>query len=164
MGRLGSKARSSIGQCAAWMGLDIAYVKKPRFQCRMMMKLSDEKKLKCLEFLLTNHSTELLHPYTKEWNAKLEEMELSCDAPDEKDDVIANDPRVIKIIDWTEDEDSDDNANITDKEDDDEEEIIDNDVDSDVDQNLVMDMEEKKMTSHGLGFTYKRGCEGMDLE
>lgn len=34
MGRLGNKARSSIGQCAAWMRPDIVYVKKPVFQCR----------------------------------------------------------------------------------------------------------------------------------
>ncbi|KAF8379629.1 hypothetical protein HHK36_029070 [Tetracentron sinense] len=49
-------------------------------------KLSDEKKSKCLEFLLSNHPVQLLHPYTKEWKAKLEEMELGCDAPDEDDD------------------------------------------------------------------------------
>ncbi|RYR46313.1 hypothetical protein Ahy_A07g032048 [Arachis hypogaea] len=115
MGRLGSKARSLIGQCAAWMRPDIIYVKKPVFQCRFepqdnffkpliplldpeteqdflfelenddgtvdtctyfgglckivkisqkafvddvvnaYQKLSDEKKSKCLEFLLGNH-------------------------------------------------------------------------------------------------------------
>lgn len=46
-------------------------------------KLSDEKKSKCLEFLLSNHPVPLLHPYTKEWKAKLEEEELGCDAPDD---------------------------------------------------------------------------------
>ncbi|KAK8961227.1 hypothetical protein KSP40_PGU017790 [Platanthera guangdongensis] len=49
-------------------------------------KLSDEGKCRCLEFLLRNHPVDLLHPYTKEWKAKLEEMELGCDAPDESDD------------------------------------------------------------------------------
>ncbi|KAL2316659.1 hypothetical protein Fmac_030535 [Flemingia macrophylla] len=206
MGRLGSKARSSIGQCAAWMRPDIVYVKKPVFQCRFepqdnffnpiiplldpkteqdylfelknddgsvelctyfgglckivkvnqkafvddvvnaYQKLSDEKKSKCLEFLLTNHPVELLHPYTKEWKAKLEEMELGCDAPDEEDDAIADDPEETEILDWIEDEGSDDDANITNEEVDDEEELIDNDddVDGDEDQDLVMDMEENE--------------------
>ncbi|KAL8167625.1 hypothetical protein V2J09_009124 [Rumex salicifolius] len=49
-------------------------------------KLSDEKKSKCLGFLLMNHPVELLHPYTKEWKAKLEEMELGCDAPDDDEE------------------------------------------------------------------------------
>lgn len=49
-------------------------------------KLSDEGKSRCLEFLLRNHPVDLLHPYTKEWKAKLEEMELGCDAPDGSDD------------------------------------------------------------------------------
>ncbi|KVI02160.1 hypothetical protein Ccrd_019556 [Cynara cardunculus var. scolymus] len=40
-------------------------------------KASDEKKSKCLEFVLGNHPIELLHPYTKEWKAKLEDMERS---------------------------------------------------------------------------------------
>lgn len=205
MGRLGSKARSSIGQCAAWMRPDLVYVKKPVFQCRFepqdnffnpiiplldpkteqdylfelqnddgsvelctyfgglckiakvnqkafvddvvnaYQKLSDEKKSKCLEFLLTNHPVELLHPYTKEWKAKLEEMELGCDAPDEEDDAIVDDPEETEILDWIEDEGSDDEANITNEEDDDEEELIDDDdVDGNEDQDLVMDMEESE--------------------
>ncbi|KAF6146907.1 hypothetical protein GIB67_002947 [Kingdonia uniflora] len=41
---------------------------------------------RCLEFLLSNHPVDILHPYTKVWKAKLEEMELGCDAPDEDDD------------------------------------------------------------------------------
>ncbi|KNA09414.1 hypothetical protein SOVF_153780 [Spinacia oleracea] len=49
-------------------------------------KLSDEKKSKCLEFLLMNHPVQLLHPYTKEWKAKLEEEEMGCDAPDDDDE------------------------------------------------------------------------------
>ncbi|PON98453.1 hypothetical protein TorRG33x02_056870 [Trema orientale] len=55
-------------------------------------KLSDEKKSKCLGFLLKNHPIQLLHPYTKEWKAKLEEMELGCDAPDDDDDLRVRDP------------------------------------------------------------------------
>ncbi|KAK9688786.1 hypothetical protein RND81_09G010900 [Saponaria officinalis] len=49
-------------------------------------KMSDERKSRCLEFLLMNHPVQLLHPYTKEWKARLEEMELGCDAPDDEDD------------------------------------------------------------------------------
>ncbi|TKY56781.1 hypothetical protein E2542_SST21227 [Spatholobus suberectus] len=208
MGRLGSKARTSIGQCAAWMRPDIIYVKKPVFQCRFepqdnffqaiipfldprteqdflfelqnddgtvelctyfgglckivkvnqkafvddvvnaYQKLSDEKKSKCLEFLLTNHPVELLHPYTKEWKTKLEEMELGCDAPDEEDDAIVDDPEETEILDWIEDEGSDDDADVIDEEED-EEELIDDDnddddVDGDEDQDLVMDMEESE--------------------
>ncbi|KAA3453102.1 hypothetical protein EPI10_009174 [Gossypium australe] len=39
-------------------------------------KLSEEGKSRCLGFLLGNHPLPLLHPYTKERKAKLEEMEL----------------------------------------------------------------------------------------
>lgn len=203
MGRLGNKARSSIGQCAAWMRPDIVYVKKPVFQCRFepqddffkpiipflnpkteqdflfelenddgsvelctyfgglckivkvnqkalvndvvnaYQKLSDEKMSKCLEFLL-NHPVELLHPYTKEWKAKLEEMELGCDAPDEEDDAIVDDPDETEVLDWIEDEGSDDDTNITDDDEDEEELIDDDDDDGDEDQDLVMDMEESE--------------------
>ncbi|ESW13846.1 hypothetical protein PHAVU_008G231100 [Phaseolus vulgaris] len=202
MGRLGNKARSAIGQCAAWMRPDIVYVKKPVFQCRFepqdsffkpiipqlnpqteqdflfelenddgsvelctyygglckivkvnqkafvddvvnaFEKLSDEKKSKCLEFLLKNHPVELLHPYTKEWKAKLEEMELGCDAPDE-DDAVVDDPDDTEILDWIEDEGSDDDANAVDDEEEEEEELNDDDdVDPYENQDLVMDMEE----------------------
>ncbi|KAG6403615.1 hypothetical protein SASPL_135841 [Salvia splendens] len=71
---------------------------------RQLSKLSDEDKSKCLEFLLGNHPMLLLHPYTKEWKAKLEEMELGCDAPDDNDDVrkVGGD-----FIDWVEEERND---------------------------------------------------------
>ncbi|XP_060189197.1 uncharacterized protein LOC132618151 [Lycium barbarum] len=76
-------------------------------------KLSDEKKSKCLMFLLGNHPVHLLHPYTKEWKAKLEEMELGCDAPDDDDDYGSNNKGETEIVDWIEDdedgEDDDDN-------------------------------------------------------
>ncbi|KAH7666604.1 hypothetical protein IHE45_12G006900 [Dioscorea alata] len=69
-------------------------------------KLSDEKKSKCLEFLLGNHPMELLHPWTKEWKAKLEELELGCDAPDDSDDDLG-DGDENRITDWIEEEDGD---------------------------------------------------------
>ncbi|XP_062096802.1 uncharacterized protein LOC133802503 [Humulus lupulus] len=69
-------------------------------------KLSDEKKSKCLEFLLKNHPMQLLHPYTKEWKAKLEEMELGCDAPDDESDMrVPDDLGQNEIVDWIEEED-----------------------------------------------------------
>lgn len=69
-------------------------------------KLSDERKSKCLEFLLGNHPMELLHPWTKEWKAKLEELELGCDAPDDSDDDLG-DGDENRITDWIEEEDGD---------------------------------------------------------
>ncbi|KAB5521372.1 hypothetical protein DKX38_025691 [Salix brachista] len=53
-------------------------------------KMSDERKSECLGFLLRNHPVPLLHPYTKEWKAKLEEMELGCDAPDDDEEYGVN--------------------------------------------------------------------------
>ena len=206
MGRLGNKARSLVGQCAAWMRPDIVYVKRPVFQCRFepqdnffnaiipfldpnteqdylcqlenddgsvetctyygglcklvkvnqkafvddvvnaYQKLSDEKKSKCLEFLLGHHPVQILHPYTNEWKAKLEEMELGCDAPDEEDD--DND---TEIIDWIEDEGSDGDAEFDDGDefDGDDQEVEEEDEEFDnfdvnEDQDLVTDMEESK--------------------
>ncbi|KAK1303316.1 hypothetical protein QJS10_CPB11g00486 [Acorus calamus] len=69
-------------------------------------RLSEEWKSECLGFLLENHPMELLHPYTREWKAKLEEMELGCDAPDEEDD-DNDDDSGTEIVDWME-EDIDD--------------------------------------------------------
>ncbi|XP_062183810.1 uncharacterized protein LOC133887841 [Phragmites australis] len=66
-------------------------------------RLSDADKSRCLEFLLTNHPMELLHPYTNEWKVKLEEMELGCDAPDESDDDVGDDDG-NEIVDWIEDD------------------------------------------------------------
>ncbi|XP_015931437.1 uncharacterized protein LOC107457776 [Arachis duranensis] len=202
MGRLGSKARSLIGQCAAWMRPDIIYVKKPVFQCRFepqdnffkpliplldpkteqdflfelenddgtvdtctyfgglckivkisqkafvddvvnaYQKLSDEKKSKCLEFLLGNHPVELLHPYTKEWKAKLEEEELGCDAPEDDDDnhAFAGDPNETEVLDWIEDEGSDDD----DEEEDEEEEEEEEDEEDDEYDDKFMDMEKSE--------------------
>lgn len=79
-------------------------------------KLSDEKKSDCLEFLLKNHPVLLLHPYTKEWKAKLEEMEMGCDAPDEDDDHSNEN----EFTDWIEDYGEGD----TDNDDDDQEDVV----------------------------------------
>jgi hypothetical protein len=73
-------------------------------------RLSEADQSRCLEFLLTNHPMELLHPYTKEWKVKLEEMELGCDAPDESDDDVGDDDE-IDIVDWIEDDEADDVVN-----------------------------------------------------
>ncbi|KAL7585586.1 hypothetical protein Lser_V15G45427 [Lactuca serriola] len=105
-------------------------------------KASDEKKSKCLEFLLGNHPIELLHPYTKEWKAKLEEMELGCDAPDENDDGGAKG----EVLDWIEDDDEDDivlDAELNDDDDDDDDVDVDvNDDDDDDDGGGVEEEEE----------------------
>ncbi|XP_062226069.1 uncharacterized protein LOC133924508 [Phragmites australis] len=69
-------------------------------------RLSDVDKSRCLEFLLTNHPMELLHPYTKEWKVKLEEMELGCDAPDGSDDEVGDDDGT-EVVDWIEDDEAD---------------------------------------------------------
>ncbi|XP_057461689.1 uncharacterized protein LOC130751944 [Actinidia eriantha] len=73
-------------------------------------KLSDEKKSKCLEFLLGNHPVHLLHPYTKEWKARLEEMEMGCDAPDDDEDDDYHNVGEKEVIDWIEDEDDQDDV------------------------------------------------------
>ncbi|OVA02991.1 hypothetical protein BVC80_8925g18 [Macleaya cordata] len=86
-------------------------------------KMNDEKKSKCLEFLLSNHPTQLLHPYTKEWKAKLEEMELGCDAPDEDEDGLGN-TNEREIVDWIEDDDEEDDFVIEDVEGEDEDEEL----------------------------------------
>ncbi|KAI3702781.1 hypothetical protein L6452_28533 [Arctium lappa] len=101
-------------------------------------KASDEKKSKCLEFVLGNHPIELLHPYTKEWKAKLEEMELGCDAPDEIDDGGSK----TEVLDWIEDEDEDEDdivvdaelSEVEDDEDDEEDDGDDNDDESSLEE------------------------------
>lgn len=100
-------------------------------------KLSDEKKSKCLEFLLMNHPVPLLHPYTKEWKTKLEEMEMGCDAPDDDDDGIGFHNHSAKLGDkefteWDEAEDEKDDDYEDNSED-----------DYDVDDDVVMDTNEE---------------------
>ena len=95
-------------------------------------KLSDERKSECLEFLLSNHPTQnLLHPYTKEWKAKLEEMELGCDAPDDDEDGLSSNAGDTEVVEWIEDDGND--------EEEEDECIVENDVDDD---DIVMDSEE----------------------
>ncbi|BAF15123.1 Os04g0497900 [Oryza sativa Japonica Group] len=80
-------------------------------------KLSDVDKNRCLEFLLTNHPMELLHPYTKEWKVKLEEMELGCDAPDDNEsDDEGGDESGTEVVDWVEDDGFDEGGDTDDDE------------------------------------------------
>ncbi|XP_010688244.2 uncharacterized protein LOC104902238 [Beta vulgaris subsp. vulgaris] len=94
-------------------------------------KLSDEKKSKCLEFLLMNHPVQLLHPYTKEWKAKLEEMEMGCDAPDDDGDGFHTQSVKLgekEFSEWVEDDGDENN----DDDDDDDSEDDDYELDDDV--------------------------------
>ncbi|XP_010910293.1 uncharacterized protein [Elaeis guineensis] len=76
-------------------------------------KLGDKGKSRCLEFLLTNHPMELLHPYTKEWKAKLEEMELGCDAPDDSESENG-DQVESQVTAWSEDDEEDEDDAVID--------------------------------------------------
>ncbi|KAK6134682.1 hypothetical protein DH2020_031607 [Rehmannia glutinosa] len=105
-------------------------------------KLSDEKKSKCLEFLFYNHPVMLLHPYTKEWKAKLEEMELGCDAPDDNDDRTGEN----EIVDWIEDDGNDDDVD-----DGKSDEMDDDDDDDDVLDDVILDEKEVGDEELGIG-------------
>ncbi|CAO2042849.1 unnamed protein product [Urochloa humidicola] len=95
-------------------------------------RLSEADQSRCLEFLLTNHPMELLHPYTKEWKVKLEEMEMGCDAPDESDDEFGDDDE-IEVVDSIEDGEADD---IVDGDDNDyeDEDVVDTNEDLEADE------------------------------
>ncbi|XP_077235388.1 uncharacterized protein LOC143877287 [Tasmannia lanceolata] len=71
-------------------------------------KMNDERKSKCLDFLLSNHPVELLHPYTKEWKVRLEEMEFGCDSPDDhfSDDDNLSSQNETQITDWFEEDEN----------------------------------------------------------
>lgn len=101
------------------------------------VKLSDENKSRCLEFLLSNHPEQILHPYTKEWKVKLEEEELGCDAPDEEDEGVGVSNSGEEFVEWILGEE--------------EEEEEDGDEDGD---NVVVDMDESRDGDEedGLGF------------
>ncbi|KAK6946632.1 hypothetical protein RJ641_000105 [Dillenia turbinata] len=102
MGRFANKTGALITQCAGEVGCwEVELCTYSGGLCKIVKmnpkayvddvvkayeKLSDEKKSGCVGFLLLNHSKLWLHPYTKEWKAKLEEIELGCDAPDDDDD------------------------------------------------------------------------------
>ncbi|XP_019154125.1 PREDICTED: uncharacterized protein LOC109150618 [Ipomoea nil] len=88
-------------------------------------KLSEEKKSKCMEFLLQNHPVPLLHPYTREWKTRLEEMELGCDAPDDDDYYRGGSKKgEVEIVDWIEDYGNEDGED-DDEDDNQDDEILD---------------------------------------
>ncbi|XP_078442031.1 uncharacterized protein LOC144711823 [Wolffia australiana] len=98
-------------------------------------RLSEEGKDRCLEFLLRNHPLELLHPYTKEWKAKLEGDDDDDDDDNDNSLVDADDGEdefldsVIEVEDDYDDNDDDED----DDNDDDEELVVDEDEEDDQD-------------------------------
>ncbi|KAK1326550.1 hypothetical protein QJS10_CPA01g02641 [Acorus calamus] len=136
MGRLGNLTRTAITQCAAWVRPDIIYVKRPVYQCRFEpqdyffralvplldpdterdyvfeVRLDDGRVEACTYFgglcamVRASPKAFVDDVVDAEWKAKLEEMELGCDAPDEEDD-DNDDDRGAEIVDWME-EDIDD--------------------------------------------------------
>ncbi|XP_065861955.1 uncharacterized protein [Euphorbia lathyris] len=102
---LRSEDGGSVQFCTYYEGLcKIVKVNKKAFVDDVVNayeKLSEEKKNMCLEFLLSNHPVPLLHPYTKEWKVKLEEMELGCDAPDDDEEYNKNE---TEFTEWIEDD------------------------------------------------------------
>ncbi|KGN55067.1 uncharacterized protein LOC101207599 [Cucumis sativus] len=98
-------------------------------------KLSDEKKSKCLEFLLSNHPVPLLHPYTKEWKAKLEEEELGCDAPDEMENRRRDDNVITEWIETDNEEEYEEQPK---------EDIVMEDMDEDEDEDEEDDDEQEE--------------------
>ncbi|CAA0808549.1 Unknown protein [Striga hermonthica] len=111
-------------------GADIRREAKRNARRRSRKLAENEKKSKCLEFLFTNHPVMLLHPYTKEWKLKLEEMELGCDAPDE----FEFEDGEKEILDWVEDDSNNDDNNDDeyDEDDDDDDNGVPDDVIDDV--------------------------------
>lgn len=84
-------------------------------------KLSEEGKSRCLKFVLGNHPVHLLHPYTKEWKAKLEEEEMGCDAPDDDEDERGRDSSDAPYTEWIEVDEDDEEREDEDSGEDDEE-------------------------------------------
>lgn len=125
------KEDGSVEMCTYFEGLcKIVKVNQKAFVDDVVKgfeKLSEEGKSRCLEFLLRNHPLHLLHPYTKEWKANLEEMELGCDAPDDDEDDRRGDSGETQFTDWIEDDDGGNEGMEEEEEDQD---------------NLVIDMEE----------------------
>ncbi|XWS10900.1 hypothetical protein CRYUN_Cryun38cG0038000 [Craigia yunnanensis] len=105
------KEDGSVEMCSYFEGLcKIVKVSQKAFVDDVVKgfeKLSEEGKSRCLEFLLRNHPMPLLHPYTKEWKAKLEEMELGCDAPDDDEDDRRGDSGETQFTEWIEDDGGD---------------------------------------------------------
>ncbi|KAH1128701.1 hypothetical protein J1N35_000079 [Gossypium stocksii] len=103
------KEDGSVEMCSYFEGLcKIVKVNQKAFVDDVVKgfeKLSEEGKSRCLGFLLGDHPLPLLHPYTKEWKAKLEEMELGCDAPDDDEDVGRHrESGEMQFTDWIEDD------------------------------------------------------------
>ncbi|KAM6550330.1 hypothetical protein CsatB_000138 [Cannabis sativa] len=120
-------------------------------------KLSDEDKSKCLEFLLKNHPMPLLHPYTKEWKAKLEEIELGCDAPDDDESDMRVGGGSGEIVDWIEEEEEEEDEVVVDEEEEDSEE---EDEDEEGDDKYWEDEFKKALTSsEGMENLVKRSVE-----
>ncbi|XVE53128.1 hypothetical protein DITRI_Ditri02bG0179500 [Diplodiscus trichospermus] len=105
------KEDGSVEMCSYFEGLcKIVKVSQKAFVDDVVKgfeKLSEDGKSRCLEFLLRNHPMPLLHPYTKEWKAKLEDMELGCDAPDDDEDDRGGDSGETQFTDWIEDDGGD---------------------------------------------------------
>ncbi|KAF8703591.1 hypothetical protein HU200_032408 [Digitaria exilis] len=98
-------------------------------------RLSEVDQSRCLEFLLRNHPMELLHPYTKEWKVKLEEMELGCDAPDDESDVEFGDADEIEVVDWIGEDGADDVVDDGDNDyEDEDEDVVDTNEDLEADE------------------------------
>ncbi|KAI9187486.1 hypothetical protein LWI28_028722 [Acer negundo] len=109
----------SVEMCTYFAGLcKIVRVNPKAFVddvVKAFVKLSEENQSRCLEFLLGNHPIQLLHPYTREWKAKLEEEELGCDAPDDDEDVSRSGGSENEFTEWIEvdgDGEDDDQGNV----------------------------------------------------
>ncbi|KAF2314390.1 hypothetical protein GH714_025993 [Hevea brasiliensis] len=124
MARLGNQTRELITQCAAWFRPDIIYVKRPVYQCRFepqvdffraLTPLLDPKTERDFMCELRNEEDvgmwKCVHILKAcEWKAKLEEMEMGCDAPDDDDDHNSNEN---EFTDWIEDDgDGDDREDV----------------------------------------------------
>ncbi|KAL4188044.1 hypothetical protein AMTRI_Chr09g21900 [Amborella trichopoda] len=67
-------------------------------------KLTDERKSDCWDFLLSNHPVPLLHPYTREWKAKLKAMGTGYY---DEDQISSDEDEVRETRNWGEYEEED---------------------------------------------------------
>ncbi|XP_050216528.1 uncharacterized protein LOC126667580 [Mercurialis annua] len=140
----------SVETCTYYEGLcKIVKVSKKAFVDDVVNayeKLSDEKKSKCLEFLFNNHPVLLLHPYTKEWKAKLEEAELGCDAPDDDDECKKNEE---EFEEWIEEDSQggDDDDVVADMEEGGEEDEMESEEEEEEDEKFWDEKLKKEMSS-----------------
>ncbi|XWS10109.1 hypothetical protein CRYUN_Cryun39dG0047600 [Craigia yunnanensis] len=102
------KEDGSVEMCSYFEGLcKIVKVSQKAFVDDVVKgfeKLGEEGKSRSLEFLLRNHPIPLLHPYTKEWKAMLDEIEMGCDAPDDDEDDRRGESGETQFTDWIEDD------------------------------------------------------------